>query len=197
MGLSISGLTELFSDPPAVLRTFQARISALYPDYTICHMPGEGIHGEEEGSEDEGEEGWSWAPFVANAVTSHGQYDWHIDMDPGQIDPCSPFSAAHGSYVNREPGRPLFVSMLIYPQVFLRLSVRPHEFHVWPLVTSTTRLTLTNLTSTAITPTSLQLPLPLSFRSPNWIRRGTPRRWSSTRRPTWVSSSARALTAWF
>lgn len=111
-GLTEEAVTELLESPPEAVIRIQSRISALYPEYTICLMPMRALADPED--IDEGAAVLS--PFVANAV-SHGEhYDWHLDMDPQQLPPASPWATYHGLYPNREPDRPLFVSMLIYPQ---------------------------------------------------------------------------------
>jgi len=37
-----------------------------------------------------------------------------VDADPAALPPTAPWVVAHGYYYNREPGKPLFVSVLAY-----------------------------------------------------------------------------------
>jgi hypothetical protein len=37
-----------------------------------------------------------------------------VDADPSSFPSPSPWTEAHGDYVNGEPGKPLFVSLLVY-----------------------------------------------------------------------------------
>ncbi|PNH11163.1 Ankyrin repeat domain-containing protein [Tetrabaena socialis] len=52
--------------------------------------------------------------FVANAPVHGDTYGWHVDADPSTLPYPSPWTSMYGQYVNREPGRPLFVSLLLY-----------------------------------------------------------------------------------
>ena len=53
------------------------------------------------------------APFVGNAAAHGDAYTWHVDADPAAF-PDGRWRAAFGDYVNGDPGRPLFVSLLVY-----------------------------------------------------------------------------------
>ena len=50
------------------------------------------------------------APCAADAADA---YSWHVDADPLQLPP-SPWTDAFGRYPNRAPGKPRFVSALVY-----------------------------------------------------------------------------------
>ncbi|KXZ50143.1 hypothetical protein GPECTOR_17g779 [Gonium pectorale] len=52
--------------------------------------------------------------FVANAAMHGDAYSWHVDADPSTLPFPSPWTLEYGQYINREPGRPLFVSLLLY-----------------------------------------------------------------------------------
>ncbi|KAF6263406.1 hypothetical protein COO60DRAFT_1635230 [Scenedesmus sp. NREL 46B-D3] len=48
-------------------------------------------------------------------ITVHGDcYSWHVDADPSTFPSPSPWTDAFGSYCNREPGKPLLFSLLLY-----------------------------------------------------------------------------------
>ena len=103
--------------------TFLNRLGALYPEYRIRLMPAgslepEGIPGGMSGmfgnGNDGGDGGSRIATVVGNAATHDDSFMWHLDMDPGSLDPSSPFAERFGRYVNRSFARPLFVSALIY-----------------------------------------------------------------------------------
>ncbi|MEW5307344.1 MAG: hypothetical protein WDW36_009748 [Sanguina aurantia] len=51
--------------------------------------------------------------FVANAAVHGDAYSWHVDADPS-VMPHSPWTQCYGHYFNREPSKPLFVSLLLY-----------------------------------------------------------------------------------
>jgi len=93
------------------VRSFRARLAALYPEYDIRTMPSDalepdGIPGSWGGS--------SICAAIGNAAVYGDMFNWHIDMDPSQLDPSAPWVERFGSYVNRERGRPLFVSAMVY-----------------------------------------------------------------------------------
>ena len=54
------------------------------------------------------------AVAVANVTVHRDDFKWHLDMDPADLDPASPFAERYGVYVNRAKARPLFVSALVY-----------------------------------------------------------------------------------
>ena len=93
------------------VRSFRARLAAMYPEYDIRTLPSDalepdGIPGAWGGS--------SICSAVGNAAVYGDMFHWHIDMDPSQLDPSAPWVERFGSYVNRERGRPLFVSAMVY-----------------------------------------------------------------------------------
>lgn len=100
--------------PPA-LAAVLSRVAGAYPEYDVCLMPGEALGAPEEWRE-EGEGDLVHSPVVANAVAPGEHYDWHLDMDPSRLHPCSPWATHHGLYCNRERDRPLFVTAMVYPQ---------------------------------------------------------------------------------
>ncbi|KAK9819911.1 hypothetical protein WJX72_003865 [[Myrmecia] bisecta] len=100
-------LAALQHEPPPSLVAIQSRLADLYPHFHICYMPAAAMQ-----DEDEVEGGLS--PFVGNAVLHGEEYSWHIDADPAQVDVESPWARHFGLYYNREAGKPLFVSMLMY-----------------------------------------------------------------------------------
>ena len=51
--------------------------------------------------------------FVANAATYGSAFQWHVDADPSSLPP-SAWLQRHGDYANGMPGKPLFVSLLVY-----------------------------------------------------------------------------------
>lgn len=110
-GLQVDVLSLLRERPPAPVVALQARLAALYPEYTVCHMPAQQI------SDSGGADPDSDTPlssFVGNAVMPGDPCHWHLDADPSAIPPHSPWIHNFGYYHNREPHRPLFVSVLLY-----------------------------------------------------------------------------------
>ncbi|KAF5832743.1 hypothetical protein DUNSADRAFT_11262 [Dunaliella salina] len=51
--------------------------------------------------------------MLANAATHGDKFGWHQDADPMTFPP-SLFTSTYGWYANREPGKPLFVSLILY-----------------------------------------------------------------------------------
>jgi len=109
-GLREHVVQNLAKDPPPAILAIQSRLINIYRDtHDICLMNATALSGDYM-------EPLELSSFVANAVEYGGHYDWHLDMDPSNLDPSSPWAMLHGCYFNREPNRPLFVTMLIYPQ---------------------------------------------------------------------------------
>lgn len=52
-------------------------------------------------------------PFIANAAVHGDSYSWHVDADPTTFPP-SLWTLSYGSYCNRDPGKPLLFSLLLY-----------------------------------------------------------------------------------
>ena len=111
-GLNQEMLRKLQEDPPEGLIALQSRIQALYPEFACCHMPADVLSEVDEDDGDEPNVGCS--SFVGNAVMSGDPCNWHVDADPSCFPPSSPWVHNYGYYFNREPGRPLFVSILLY-----------------------------------------------------------------------------------
>lgn len=97
------------SPTPAPLLELQSRLQALAdasnPDAacSLCRMPAAAL-------------GDEITPLAANAPTAAEDPDtfqWHIDADPNLLPP-SPWTDYYGRYPNREPGRPRFVTALLY-----------------------------------------------------------------------------------
>ena len=95
--------------PPPILE-LQARLSMLLQEANrdtggvdVCRMPPACL-------------GDDVTPLAANApLASDGNecYSWHIDADPALLPP-SPWTDCFGRYPNRQPGKPRFVSALVY-----------------------------------------------------------------------------------
>eukprot|EP00877_Chromochloris_zofingiensis_P003980 jgi/Chrzof1/13583/Cz08g03060.t1 len=68
-------------------------------------------------AEDEDEVGTSVAvdcnQFVANAAVHGDCFSWHVDADPWTF-PHSEWTQTFSTYFNREPGKPLLVSLILY-----------------------------------------------------------------------------------
>lgn len=101
-GLRDEAMRELERSPPEGVLELQSRLALLYSDHVVCHPPllnssGATVCGR----------------FVANAAVHGDTFQWHLDADPSSLPP-SEWTAAHGSYTNRERGKPLFVSCILY-----------------------------------------------------------------------------------
>ena len=109
-GLRQELLLTLETDPPRAVRQIHARLCTLYPEYEIVHMPAF--------SEDGG--GGTRTSFVANAAVQGDCFQWHVDADPQDLPSQSSaetarWRARHGRYTNGTLGKPLFVSLIVYP----------------------------------------------------------------------------------
>ena len=105
-------------DNPNPFKEFHSRLQALYPDWIICHMPAESLVAPEEETvedDDEHTEKYKCESFVANAAVFGDEYRWHVDADPSSFPDGCEWVKTYGDYVNGEPGKPLFVSAIIYP----------------------------------------------------------------------------------
>jgi hypothetical protein len=109
-GLRSSSHARLLSDPPPpALRELEARLSKLLlalndgASVTLCRMP-EACFGPSVPSVGGN------APVAADA---DGGYSYHIDADPSLLPP-SPWLDVHGHYPNRCPGKPRFVTAVVY-----------------------------------------------------------------------------------
>ncbi|KAG2451787.1 hypothetical protein HYH02_003565 [Chlamydomonas schloesseri] len=110
-GLRPEVLAALRDDPPPPVVALQSRLAALYPEYTLCHMPAQQISDAPGGDDDTDT---TLSCFVGNAVMHGDPCAWHVDADPTTVPPYSPWVHNFGYYHNRELGRPLFVTVLIY-----------------------------------------------------------------------------------
>lgn len=109
-GLSHDAIEALTKDDPAprALLELQTRIAKLVeaanPGRKVCvsRMPEACL-------------GSAVPPVAGNApVADDGDaFSWHIDADPMLLPP-SPWTDFYGRYANRAPGKPRFVSVLVY-----------------------------------------------------------------------------------
>jgi probable phosphoglycerate mutase len=94
-GLKSALLTKLLDSDCEAIVEVQTRLQQLYPEYTIAHVDESAVG-----------VGVGAGPHVVNAAVCGGDYRWHIDADPRMLNGFG--------YPNREPGKPYFVTMLIY-----------------------------------------------------------------------------------
>jgi len=76
--------------------------------------------------------------FLANAAATGDAFSWHVDADPESFPSPTAWTIQHGTYCNREPGKPLFVSLLLYLD------------DSWPLDNNAETLFLDSLTETGV-----------------------------------------------
>ncbi len=109
-GLSEAALLSLQGEAaPAAVVEVQSRLQLLFPEYSLCHMPGDAMepHGEAPAAA-------AVAPLVANAAVCEDAFGWHRDAQPALLHPESPWAERHGLYANGAPGKPLLVSCVVY-----------------------------------------------------------------------------------
>jgi hypothetical protein len=95
-GLGPAALRQLETSPPAGVIELNSRLQKLHPDVTIVHQ----FIAEDSA--------YSCDRFVANAACAGDSFSWHVDADPSTQAPPL------GGHLNREVGKPLFVSALLY-----------------------------------------------------------------------------------
>jgi hypothetical protein len=93
-GLTDAAMRALETHPPPAMVELQSRLAALYPECALEHLVAANAAPD--------------APavcerFVANAAVHGDCFSWHVDAE-----------APAGEYVNRERGKPLLVSALLY-----------------------------------------------------------------------------------
>lgn len=108
-GLKREMLEALQTRPPPALVSIQSRLACLYPEHDICYMPATAFL-EDMAADDEE----PLSAFVGNAVMPGDPCAWHADMNPTELPGSCSWVQHYGYYVNREPGKPLFVSALMY-----------------------------------------------------------------------------------
>lgn len=101
-GLSEEALEEICHDapPPLAFQEFEQILVNLFPDVTITRLP-------------EAVLGAGVTPLTANAPCFGQTFEYHIDGDPF-FAPPSPWTDVFGRYANRAPGKPRFMSCMIY-----------------------------------------------------------------------------------
>mmetsp|Transcript_5477 Transcript_5477/g.17630 ORF Transcript_5477/g.17630 Transcript_5477/m.17630 type:complete len:174 (-) Transcript_5477:77-598(-) len=52
--------------------------------------------------------------FVANAAVAGAAFEWHVDADPSSFPDGCRWVEEFGDYCNGQPGKPLFVSLVVY-----------------------------------------------------------------------------------
>jgi hypothetical protein len=99
-GLTEDAVEEICFEQHDAFTQFETILSELLSDYVITRLP-------------EAVMGASISPLTANAPTAGDTFDYHVDGDPMQ-NPPSPWTDIYGRYPNRSPGKPRFMSCLIY-----------------------------------------------------------------------------------
>jgi hypothetical protein len=108
-GLQQHALDALADGHPPAIVEVQSRVQALYPEWTVCHLPSAAIQGPDSTSC-----GVDCSAILANATMAGDSLGWHVDADPTSFPSPSPWVNAFGDYVNGEPGKPLLVSLILY-----------------------------------------------------------------------------------
>jgi len=110
-GLTPDALRSLQGEnAPSCVVELQSRLALLYPDYQVCHLPGDAM------VPPDAEEGVSAAvaPLVGNAAVHGDAFSWHRDAQPALLHPESPWCERYGLFENGAEGKPLLVSAVVY-----------------------------------------------------------------------------------
>lgn len=100
-GLTVEAIDDLCYEDHDALQELECILSSLVPSVMLSRMDGN-VFGESVVS-----------PLVANAPIHGDCYQPHIDADPYLLPP-SPWTDVFGRYPNRAPGKPRFMSCLVY-----------------------------------------------------------------------------------
>lgn len=107
----LSQLTSTSRPLPSCIVEIQSRLAALYPEYTIYHLPSEYIQGQQ--MNDDAVEA-DCSSFLANAADASDSFIFHQDADPTSFPSHSAWVQTYGDYFNGEPRKPLLVTLLVY-----------------------------------------------------------------------------------
>jgi hypothetical protein len=99
-GLRDEAIAELCFEHHDALQEFEIVLSDLFPQFTVSRLS-------------EAVMGAGVSPLTANAPVHGDRFDYHIDADPNMTPP-SPWQDVYGRYPNRCPGKPRFMSCLVY-----------------------------------------------------------------------------------
>lgn len=100
-GLSEEGINDICYGKHDAISKFEKKLVDLFgSDYIVTRLP-EAVYG------------GTISQITANAPTSQDTFSYHIDADPNTAPP-SIWTDIYGRYFNRSPGKPRFMSCLIY-----------------------------------------------------------------------------------
>lgn len=101
-GLPVEAIEEICFEKHEAIQEFESILTKLFPQFVVSRLP-EAVYGE------------CVSPLTANAPVAGEEelYDYHIDGDPLQTPP-SPWTDVYGRYPNRSPGKPRFMSCILY-----------------------------------------------------------------------------------
>jgi hypothetical protein len=99
-GLSDEAIDEINFQDHAAFQEFESVLAELLSDFVVSRMP-EAVLGD------------SVTPLNANAPIHGHDFEYHIDACP-MLAPPSPWTDVYGRYPNRCPGKPRFMSCIVY-----------------------------------------------------------------------------------
>lgn len=102
-GLKPDAIDDLITNRRDAIDEFESILAELFPQFIFMRLP-EAVYGSTVSS------------ITANAPVAEDDemtYGYHIDVDPMQTPP-SPWTDVYSWYRNRSPGKPRFVSCIIY-----------------------------------------------------------------------------------
>ncbi len=105
-------LKRLSSGQTPIVCEIWSRLCLMYPEYNICLQPGNDNFIDPRDGQGTEPKHACW-PVVGNAPVHGDTFRYHYDGDPASF-PNSNWTRQFGRYVNHEPGKPLFVSLLVY-----------------------------------------------------------------------------------
>jgi len=114
-GPKLEVLEQLESGEVEAVREIWSRLCKLYPEYDVCLQPANKHFVTNSNQTPQ----HVCLPVVGNAPVPGDQFTYHYDGDPASFPPSN-WTRSFGSYVNHEPGKPLFVSLIIYLCKFWR-----------------------------------------------------------------------------
>lgn len=106
-GLTDAAMAALESHPPAGVTELLSRLAVLYPELEVCHQPSSEAAGALHAAS-------ACGRCVANAAVAGDAFTWHVDADPSSLPASSRVVRELGEYSNRDRGKPLWASALLY-----------------------------------------------------------------------------------
>lgn len=105
-GVTNACITAMYQQQQQAIIEIQSRLAKVYPEFDIAFMPEDCIQSNSQGG--------NCASTLVNAAVEGDTFVYHVDADPTSFQSESAWTQEYGDYFNGEPGKPLFVSLIMY-----------------------------------------------------------------------------------